>query len=43
MKNQLVLISLNEINFELVKEYLEDNNLNNFKFLSKKLNYKLHL
>ena len=37
MKNQLVLLSLNEINFELIKEYLEDSNLNNFKFLSGKI------
>ncbi len=37
MKNQLVLISLNEINFELVKEYLGENNLNNFKFLSEQI------
>ena len=37
MKNQLVLLSLNEINFELIKEYLDDNNLSNFKFLSEKI------
>ncbi len=39
MKNKLLLISLNEINFEIVKEYLDDKNLKHFKYLSEKIKF----
>ena len=37
MQKKLIFISLNELNFDLIKSYLHDPKLKNFKSLSKKI------